>query len=163
MGSEMCIRDSLSRRSFLSGLFAAPAIVTASNLMPIKVLPFEPYMTIRGFDILSNEWVERRIYEKGTFDDFVSVDFLNRYEETSRFLTDVETAIALNREQAKQMAFIAPLQQSTWREDGPVRREFVPTVPLLKQDSFEMDFATPADAEFYMNKQQLNKLGYYRC
>ncbi len=42
----------LARRGFLFGLFAAPAIVRASSLMPIKL--FEPeIIRVRGFPSLS--------------------------------------------------------------------------------------------------------------
>ena len=55
-----------TRRGFLTGmasLFAAPAIVSAQNLMPIKVLPFDPYMLVRGRDLVTGEWVETKLME----------------------------------------------------------------------------------------------------
>ena len=153
----------LSRRSFIGGLFAAPAIVTASNLMPIKVLPFEPYMLIRGIDLTTGEQVERRLYEKGKLDDFVSADFLDRYEQSTWLMRDVETAVAETREAEKDMKFIRPATPSTWWEDAPIRHEIVPTIHLGRFDSFDIATVTSSDPEFYMDTMQLTERGYYRC
>jgi len=56
----------MNRRSFLTGvgsLFASPAIVHAGNLMPIKVIPFEPYMLVRGVSIFTGQPEEIRVME----------------------------------------------------------------------------------------------------
>jgi hypothetical protein len=101
-----------SRRGFITGLtslLAAPALVRAESLMPVKVIPFEPYMLLRGTTPYSTEIEEVRIYESATDPaSFVSADFFKRYEEAAgRFLYQPEqVGIALTREDEKAMRMV---------------------------------------------------------
>ena len=98
-----------TRRGFLTGmasLFAAPAIVRADNLMPIKVIPFDPYMLVRGLDPLTGEWVERKLYEKaGDPFAFLSEDFYGRLGKATSglSLSGLETAAIESRADEKAM------------------------------------------------------------
>lgn len=98
-----------TRRRFLTGmasLFAAPAIVSAQNLMPVKVIPFDPYMLVRGRDILTGEMVETRIYEKaGDPFAFLSEDFYMRFGKATSLvsMSGLETAAIESRADEKAM------------------------------------------------------------
>jgi hypothetical protein len=54
----------LTRRFFLGGLIAAPAIVRANSLMIIKPTPFEPYLEVIKFIKDDTEIVTARITSK---------------------------------------------------------------------------------------------------
>jgi hypothetical protein len=102
----------MPRRAFLSGvasLFAAPTVVRAQNLMPIKVLPFDPYMVIRGRSLFTNEWIEKRIYEKaGDPFAFLSDDFHTRLGRAigSMSTATLKTAAIENHADEKAMRLI---------------------------------------------------------
>ena len=95
-----------SRRGFLTGmasLFAAPAIVRAQNLMPIKVLPFEPYMLVRGTALATGDWMEVRVYERS--DDpyaFLSSQFHDKLIDASRMMGISQTGVITSRAEEKE-------------------------------------------------------------
>lgn len=98
-----------SRRGFLTGmasLFAAPAIVNAQSLMPVKVIPFDPYMLVRGRDLLTGEWVETKLMETaGDPFAFLSEDFYRRLGHATNQLSmsGLETAAIESRADEKAM------------------------------------------------------------
>jgi GH15 family glucan-1,4-alpha-glucosidase len=151
----------VTRRSFLS-LLAAPAIVHASNIMPVKVIPFDPYMLITGTDMLTNEIVERRIYEDASrADAFLSVDFLDKYERASALLTNINNAVVENRDQEKAMRFVAPSTAAAWQDQGPVKKSYMPSKGIWNMDTRKHFMVTPSDPEFYMNYGQLKEYGLH--
>lgn len=101
-----------SRRGFLTGmasLFAAPAIVSAQNLMPVKVIPFEPYMLVRGRSIITGEWIEAKLYETvGDPFAFLSEDFYVRLGEATSLMSTqhLQTAAFESRADEKGMRLI---------------------------------------------------------
>jgi len=100
-----------SRRGFITGmasLFAAPAIVSAQNLMPIKVIPFEPFMVVRGISVVNGEWVETKIMEAaGDPFAFLSEDFYRRlgHATSLMFMDGLQTAAIESRADEKAMRF----------------------------------------------------------
>ena len=98
-----------SRRGFLTGmasLFATPAIVSAQNLMPVKVIPFDPYMLVRGRDIFTNAIMEVKVYEKaGDIYAFLNDDFYGRLGKavSTMSLSGLETAAIESRADEKAM------------------------------------------------------------
>ena len=100
-----------NRRGFLTGmasLFAAPAIVNAQNLMPIKVLPFEPYMIIRGYNPFTEVWTETKLYEKaGDPFAFLNDDFYRRLGNATgdMSLRGLQTAAIESRADEKALRF----------------------------------------------------------
>jgi len=98
-----------TRRGFLTGmasLFAAPAIVSAQNLMPVKVIPFDPYMIVRGRDLATGEWIETKIMETaGDAFAFLSESFYMRLGlATNRLsLSGLQTAAIESRADEKAM------------------------------------------------------------
>jgi hypothetical protein len=100
-----------SRRGFLTGmasLFAAPAIVSAQNLMPVKVIPFEPYMLVRGRDLVTGEWVETKLMETaGDPFAFLNESFYGRLGlATNRMsMSGLQTAAIESRADEKAMRF----------------------------------------------------------
>ena len=119
-----------SRRGFLTGmasLFAAPAIVSAQSLMPIKVIPFDPYMLVRGRDILTNAIIDIKIYEKS--DDplsFLSVDFHDRLHEATRLMDLSHTGVVMTRDDEKSIRMLDLQQIELYQKHGPVRHEYKP-------------------------------------
>jgi len=115
------IIQSSTRRGFLTGvasLFAAPAIVSAQNLMPIKVLPFEPYMLVRGRDLFSGEWIETKLMEKaGDPFAFLSEDFYRRFRSvTNRVsMSGLQTAAIESRSDEKAMRMFTHEQPQVFR------------------------------------------------
>lgn len=110
-----------SRRGFLTGvtsLFAAPAIVSAQNLMPVKVIPFEPYMLVRGRNIAINKIVEVKLYEKaGDPFAFLSEDFYRRLGHTTSLmsLSGLQTAAIESRADEKAMRMFTHEQPEAFR------------------------------------------------
>ena len=101
----------MNRRKFLINAFslvAAPAIVQASSLMPVKVIPFDPYMVLRGPSLYTGEMMDIRVYDDGSLiDSFVNPDFLNRYNEEARKFAGFPTVgIAHTPEEAKAMRMV---------------------------------------------------------
>jgi hypothetical protein len=98
-----------TRRGFLTGvasLFAAPAIVSAQNLMPIKVLPFGPYMLVRGRSIITGEWVETKIMEAaGDPTAFLSESFYMRLGHATNLMSmsGLQTSAIESRADEKAM------------------------------------------------------------
>jgi hypothetical protein len=118
-----------SRRGFITGLsslLAAPALVRAESLMPVKVIPFEPYMLLRGTTPYSTQIEEVRIYESASDPaSFVSADFFKRYEEAAgRFLYQPEqVGIALTREDEKAMRMVEVERAQAWQ---PIKKRSKP-------------------------------------
>ena len=110
-----------SRRGFLTGmasLFAAPAIVSAQNLMPIKVLPFEPYMLVRGISLVNGEWTETKIMETaGDPFAFLSEDFYRRFGHATNlmFMEGLQTAAIESRADEKAMRFFQHQEPEAFR------------------------------------------------
>jgi len=110
-----------SRRGFLTGmasLFAAPAIVSAQNLMPIKVLPFEPYMIIRGYNPFTEVWTETKLYEKaGDPFAFLNDDFYRRLGNATgdMSLRGLQTAAIESRADEKAMRFFQHQEPQAFR------------------------------------------------
>ena len=100
----------MPRRAFLSGmasLFAAPAIVKAANIMPVKVMPFDPYMLVRGTDLATGDWMEVRVYERS--DDpfaFLSSQFHDKLLDASRMINISQTGVITNREEEKNVRMV---------------------------------------------------------
>ena len=110
-----------SRRGFLTGmasLFAAPAIVSAQNLMPVKVIPFEPYMLVRGRDLFTGEWVEKKIMEAaGDPTAFLSESFYMRLGLTTNgmSMSGLQTAAIESRADEKAMRFFQHPEPQAFR------------------------------------------------
>jgi hypothetical protein len=101
----------MNRRKFLINAFslvAAPAVVQASSLMPIKVVPFDPYMVLRGPSLYTGEMMDIRVYDDGSLiDSFVNPSFLDRYNEAARkFMGYPTVGIAHTAEEAKAMRMV---------------------------------------------------------
>ena len=110
-----------SRRGFLTGmasLFAAPAIVSAQNLMPVKVIPFEPYMLVRGRDLITGEWVETKLMETaGDPFAFLNEGFYGRLGlATNRMsMSGLQTAAIESRADEKAMRFFQHPEPQAFR------------------------------------------------
>ena len=110
-----------SRRGFLTGmasLFAAPAIVSAQNLMPVKVIPFDPYMLVRGRDLVTGEWVETKIMETaGDPFAFLNEGFYGRLGlATNRMsMSGLQTAAIESRADEKAMRFFQHPEPQAFR------------------------------------------------
>ena len=143
-----------SRRGFLTGMasmFAAPAIVSAQNLMPIKVIPFDPYMLVRGRDLVTGEWVETKIFEKaGDPFAFLSEDFYRRlgYRTGLMSLPGLQTAAIESRADEKVMRFFQHQEPEAFR----LHHESAPFVVQVKNPTYghEENFymAVPPDNVF---------------
>lgn len=162
-----------TRRGFLTGmasLFAAPAIVHPGNLMPIKVLPFDPYMMIRGTDAFGN-LIEKRIFEVNNRpDDFVSIEFFDRYSEATRFMHGVTSAIITSRDEEKKARFVAPASWSGHSaNDGAtpdyvmIRHEHRPTKFIINQKDWRTAAVEPGDPLFHMSDMDLSANGLWNC
>ena len=110
-----------SRRGFLTGmasLFAAPAIVSAQNLMPVKVIPFDPYMLVRGRDLVTGEWVETKLMETaGDPFAFLNEGFYGRLGlATNRMsMSGLQTAAIESRADEKAMRMFTHEQPEAFR------------------------------------------------
>jgi len=112
-----------SRRGFLTGmasLFAAPAIVSAQNLMPVKVIPFEPYMLVRGFRLYMGNWIESevRIPEKANDPTaFLNDDFYRRLGAATGDMTlrGLQTAAIESRADEKALRFFQHPEPQAFR------------------------------------------------
>lgn len=118
----------MNRRKFLINAFslvASPAIVQASSLMPIKVIPFDPYMVLRGPSLYTGEMTEVRVYDDGSLiDSFVNPDFLNRYNEAARkFMGYPSVGIAHTREDEKAMRMVDAPRPEAWQ---PIKKHIRP-------------------------------------
>ena len=117
----MAIIQPSTRRGFLTGmasLFAAPAIVSAQNLMPIKVLPFQPYMLVKGRDLATGEWIETKLMETaGDPFAFLSEDFYRRLGSvTNRVsMSGLQTAAIESRADEKAMRMFTHEQPEAFR------------------------------------------------
>ena len=147
-----------TRRGFLTGmasLFAAPAIVSAQNLMPIKVIPFDPYMLIRGYNPLTGVWTETKIYEKaGDPFAFLSEDFYRRFGlATDRMsMSGLETAAIESRADERAMRFFQHPKPQAFR----LHHEAAPFVVQVKNPTYGHEekfyMATPPENDFYYAK-----------
>jgi len=162
-----------TRRGFLSGmasLFAAPAIVHPGNLMPIKVLPFESYMLVAGFDPLGNA-IQRKIFEDNSRPDaFVSLDFFDRYRDAASGVREIVTAVITNREEEKKLHFAAPAMssgRSASTDKTPdyvmIRHEHRPTKFITSQKSWRTAAVEPNDPLFHMSDMDLSANGLWKC
>ena len=127
-----------SRRGFLTGmasLFAAPAIVSAQNLMPVKVIPFEPYMLVKGISVVNGEWVEIKIMETaGDPTAFLNESFCRRLgHATSRmFMDGLQTAAIESRADEKAMRMFTHEQPEAFR----LHHEAAPFVVQVKNPTY---------------------------
>ncbi|KPK59047.1 MAG: hypothetical protein AMJ59_12805 [Gammaproteobacteria bacterium SG8_31] len=102
----------------MASLFAAPAIVSAQNLMPVKVIPFEPYMLVRGRDLVTGEWVETKLMETaGDPFAFLSEGFYMRLGlATNRLsMSGLQTAAIESRADEKAMRFFQHPEPQAFR------------------------------------------------
>ena len=118
----------MNRRKFLINAFslvAAPAVVQASSLMPVKVIPFDPYMVLRGPSLYTGEMMDIRVYDDGSLiDSFVNPSFLDRYNEAARkFMGYPTVGIAHTAEEAKAMRMVEPAHPTAWQ---PIRKDAKP-------------------------------------
>jgi hypothetical protein len=118
----------MNRRKFLINAFslvAAPAVVQASSLMPIKVIPFDPYMVLRGPSLYTGEMMDIRVYDDGSLiDSFVNPSFLDRYNEAARkFMGYPQVGIAHTAEEAKAMRMVDAPRPKIWQ---PIRKDAKP-------------------------------------
>ena len=127
-----------TRRGFLTGmasLFAAPAIVSAQNLMPIKVLPFEPYMLVRGRDLVTGKWVETKLMETaGDPFAFLNESFYGRLGlATNRMsMSGLQTAAIESRADEKAMRFFQHHEPQAFR----LHHEAAPFVVQVKNPTY---------------------------
>jgi hypothetical protein len=127
-----------TRRGFLTGmasLFAAPAIVSAQNLMPIKVIPFDPYMLIRGYSPVTGVWTETKLYEKaGDPFAFLNEDFYRRLGHTTSLMSmsGLETAAIESRADEKAMRFFQHHEPQAFR----LHHEAAPFVVQVKNPTY---------------------------
>lgn len=147
-----------SRRGFLTGmasLFAAPAIVSAQNLMPIKVLPFEPYMLVRGISVVNGEWVETKLMEAaGDPFAFLNEDFYRRlgHATNGMFMEGLQTAAIESRADEKAMRFFQHQEPEAFRlhhENAPFA---IQTTDRLYGPDEIVYMATPPENVFYSAK-----------
>ena len=144
-----------TRRGFLTGmasLFAAPAIVSAQNLMPIKVLPFEPYMLVRGISLVNGEWTETKIMETaGDPFAFLSEDFYRRFGHATNlmFMDGLQTAAIESRADEKAMRMFTHEQPEAFR----LHHESAPFVVQVKNPTYGHDekfyMAVPPENDFF--------------
>tara|TARA_R110000868_G_scaffold71316_5_gene209006 strand:- start:771 stop:1238 length:468 start_codon:yes stop_codon:yes gene_type:complete len=154
----------------MASLFAAPAIVHPGNLMPIKVLPFESYMLLIGFDPLGNP-IERKIFEDNSRPDaFVSLDFFNRYEDAASGVRDIMTAVVTNREEEKKTGFLPPASwsgRSASTGNTPdyvmIRHEHRPTKFMTSQKDWRTVAVEPGDQLYHADKRWLDANGLWVC
>ena len=150
-----------SRRGFLTGmasLFAAPAIVSAQNLMPIKVIPFEPYMLVRGISVVNGEWVETKLMETaGDPTAFLNESFYRRLgHATNRmFMDGLQTAAIESRADEKALRFFQHSDPQAFRlhhENAPFA---IQTIDRLYGPDEVVYMATPPENDFfYANPQR---------
>ena len=147
-----------SRRGFLTGmasLFAAPAIVSAQNLMPIKVNPFDPNMLIRGYNPLTGVWTETKIYEKaGDPFAFLSEDFYRRFGlATDRMsMSGLETAAIESRADERAMRFFQHPKPQAFRLHHEAAPFAIQTTDRLYGPDEIVYMATPPENDFYYAK-----------
>ena len=53
----------LGRRQFLTGLFAAPAIIAADRLMPVKVIPTEGWVQYLAPNYTNHFWMKKSSFD----------------------------------------------------------------------------------------------------
>lgn len=53
----------IERRKFLTGLFAAPAIIAADRLMPVKVIPTEAWVNYGAPGFSNNFWMKKTSFD----------------------------------------------------------------------------------------------------
>ena len=143
-----------SRRGFLTGmasLFAAPAIVSAQNLMPIKVIPFDPYMLVRGRDILTNAIIETKLYETaGDPFAFLNDAFYTRLGKATSgmSMSGLQTAAIESRADEKAMRFFQHPEPQAFR----LHHEAAPFAIQTKDHLYGPDeivyMATPPENDF---------------
>ena len=143
-----------TRRGFLTGmasLFAAPAIVSAQNLMPIKVIPVEPFMLIRGYNPVTGVWTETKLYEKaGDPFAFLNEDFYRRLGHTTSLMSmsGLETAAIESRADEKAMRFFQHHEPQAFR----LHHENAPFVVQVKNPTYGHEekfyMATPPENDF---------------
>lgn len=151
----------ISRRSFFS-LLAAPAIVHASNIMPVKMIPFDPYMLVTGTDVLTGNFVERKIYEDAKrADAFLSIDFFDKYRDATQLLSNVSNAVVESRDQEKEMRFIAPSHLGAYSKQGSVTKKFVPARGVASYKDHKGALVGSEDFLFHLTQEQLKEIGYY--
>jgi hypothetical protein len=151
----MAIIQPSTRRSFLTGvasLFAAPAIVSAQNLMPIKVIPFDPYMLVRGRDLVTGEWVETKIFEKaGDPFAFLNEGFYGRLglATNQMSLSGLQTAAIESRADEKATRFFQHQAPEAFR----LHHESAPFVVQVKNPTYGHEekfyMAVPPDNDFF--------------
>jgi hypothetical protein len=71
----------MPRRRFLTGLVAAPAVVKASSLMPVKALPEFVDVEIDLSDLLNSITLRELARNGVTFDDLVRPGIFISYDE----------------------------------------------------------------------------------
>jgi hypothetical protein len=154
----------------MASLFAAPAIVHPGNLMPIKVLPFESYMLVAGFDFDGND-IQRKIFEDNSRPDaFVSLDFFDRYSEATSGIRNIVNAVVTTREEEKRVHFVAPsitMGGSALIETTPdyvmIRHEHRPTKFITSQKDWRTAAVEPGDPLFHMSDLDLSANGLWKC
>ena len=144
-----------SRRGFLTGmasLFAAPAIISAQNLMPVKVIPFDPYMLVRGRDLVTGEWVETKLMETaGDPFAFLNEDFYCRLGHATNLMSmsGLQTAAIESRADEKAMRMFTHEQPEAFR----LHHEAAPFVVQVKNPTYGHEekfyMATPPENDFF--------------
>jgi hypothetical protein len=151
----MAIIQPSTRRGFLTGvasLFAAPAIVSAQNLMPIKVIPFDPYMLVRGRDLLTGEIVEAKLYEKaGDPFAFLSENFYRRLGHTTSLMSmsGLETAAIESRADEKAMRMFTHEQPEAFRLHHESAPFAIQTTDRLYGPDEIVYMAVPPENDFF--------------
>ena len=144
-----------SRRGFLTGvasLFAAPAIVSAQNLMPIKVIPFDPYMLVRGRDLVTGKWVETKLMETaGDPFAFLSESFYGRLglATNQMSLSGLQTAAIESRADEKAMRMFTHSDPTSFR----LEHDHAPFVVQVKNPTYGHEekfyMAVPPENDFF--------------
>ena len=143
-----------TRRGFLTGmasLFAAPAIVSAQNLMPVKVIPFDPYMLIRGYNPVTGVWTETKLYEKaGDPFAFLSEDFYRRLGHATNLMSmsGLQTAAIESRADEKAMRMFTHEQPEAFRLHHESAPFAIQTSDRLYGPDEIVYMATPPDNVF---------------
>jgi len=144
-----------TRRGFLTGvasLFAAPAIVSAQNLMPIKVIPFDPYMLVRGISVVNGEWVETKIMEAaGDPTAFLSESFYRRLGHATNlmFMEGLQTAAIESRADEKTMRFFQHPEPQAFRLHHESAPFAIQTTDRLYGPDEIVYMAVPPENDFF--------------
>ena len=123
----------IARRGFLAGLgslFAAPAIVRAESLMPVKLVDFSPppapVFVFQALDTVSGKWVdlERVLAPKAGFFD-VTGDLVRAQMKSGAFSAQRNRILATSKEAAMLDGAIGSGSRYIFADDKPREHAFL--------------------------------------